>query len=294
MKDPAIILEYHHRHPVLSETKPITLARVPISDDTWQGSIVLHPRYVPKSVEHESFTARVYRRGRAVDVFLEKPITVNKERYGILNYKGAGADADRDLILHPSLWWQLRNWIPREKGDFPFNRCWGAVKESYGEEEFSDSTLSDYGIAHSPHLAIHPIPEKILRNIERREKGKFPEPLVQIVRAEKTNIRLDYAAVVDEKLERMLDKYCSPETFAAIDSKIILAELELARKGKQLYFQGSVSENRFIDGTLTDKENFSIELSGDRVPQWKNLIRQIFPIILAFFFIKVKEAVITG
>lgn len=118
--------EYHHGHPVLREAEPIEVARIPITDDTLEGSILLHPRYIPAAMAYELLTLRAYRRGRSIDIFLDQPLEIKGEAYGILNFKGAGADADRPLLICPDHWYVRRRklfrkdeyrWLPKNLAD---------------------------------------------------------------------------------------------------------------------------------------------------------------------------------
>ncbi len=252
--------EVHLGYPVLREQEFTELARIPVTGDRLEQSIILHPRYVPRGTEHEIMTARVFHRGRTVDLFLDEPIEVNGEECGILNFKGVGADADREMVIHPTKWYYFFNgggdyrWVPRTEGD-SYGRVWGALTEGKAEFEYSSPVLEQLGIKHVPSLAINVVPPKVERYICRVEKGKENHPLSQIVRPQKTNIR----ARENELYNGENDCYVLPQELADIDAAVIKAQLELARQGKMLRFVGHLRENRFIDGTFTDKENYYID-----------------------------------
>ena len=72
-------LEQHFGYPVLREEEPTELAVVPanghsLKDCSVKDCIILHPRYVPREYPHDMLSARVYRRGRTLDIFMEYPI----------------------------------------------------------------------------------------------------------------------------------------------------------------------------------------------------------------------------
>ncbi len=266
--------EAHLGHLVLRENKAIRLARVPVNGDRWQDSLILHPRYVPKEVEHEIFIARVYRRGRTVDLFLDEPITVDSVAYGILNFKGVGANADRPLVIQPDDWWgnQTWGWIPRKNGD-PYGRVWGAMTKGKSRREYPARLFHEYGIVHAPHLALNQIPSEITRYIRRSEHGTERHNLVQLVRGLQTNIRFDNYSLLTPEQEQTIDL----EGIAREDAKLINTQFALARKGKMLGFMGRFSENRYIDGKYTDAENL---YSGELV--WCDAVHFLTNIIDSF------------
>ena len=257
--------EEHLGHPVLREAKAIELARVPVNGDRLQDSVILHPRYVPQGVEHEIFIARAYRRGRTIDLFLDEPITVDGVEYGILNFKGAGSNAVSDdnardvqeLVIHPDKWycgWRAVKW---QKRDDPYDRVWGALTKEAAEKEYPAKIFHDYGIRHAPHVAVNEIPNEITERMREVHQGNEKHHLVQLVRALRTNIRVDdfikrgatkYHGNVEQRLEDVTD----------IDGAYIKAQINLAKKQKMIWFIGDIEENRFIDGLFTDAENFSI------------------------------------
>ncbi len=259
--------EEHLGHPVRREHTSIELARVPVNGEQLQDSIILHPRYVPKDIEHELFTARVYRRGRTLDLFLDEPIVVDGTEYGILNFKGVGADVvdyddardNQELIIHPDNWhvnWHDQKWLPRKTVD-PFDRVWGALTKKAAAKEYPAEIFHQYGIRHAPHVALNEIPKSIINNIRRVHDGDERHYLVQLVRALRTNVRVGdfqeknarkYHDNIEQRIEDVTD----------IDTAYINAQISLMRKGKMIWFLGAIEENRFIDGLFTDAENYSI------------------------------------
>ena len=264
MLHPLALCEEHFGKPVLREAKPIKLARVPVNGERLQDSVILHPRYVPRGVEHELFSARVYRRGRTVDLFLDEPIEIAGEEYGILNFKGVGANArahQSQMVINSDKWYgdcssSRVKWIPRALGD-RHGRVWGALVRERGEDEFAAEIFHTHGIRHAPHVALNPIPREVTEKIRQVHHGSEEHDLTQLVRACRTNVRVDEFAVENNRRHY---QECTPqwiEDIAEIDATILTAQIELARTDKTLAFIGRLAENRFIDGVLTDEENYS-------------------------------------
>src|SRR3989338_2845093 len=195
-----VLCEEHFGKPVLREAEPIELARVPVNGDRLQDSIILHPRYIPSGVDHELFSARVYRRGRTVDLFLEEPVEIDGEEYGILNFKGVGADADDELLINTDWWYDSRyeEWMSRGRGDC-FGRVWGALTLESGTEEFTAEIFHTHGIEHIPHVTLNHIPPHITTSIQQMCHGAEKHDFVQLVRACKTNVRIDDFSRVNQK-----------------------------------------------------------------------------------------------
>ncbi len=264
-------VEYRHDFPVILELKPLTLARVPITGDTLQESVLLHPRYVPASVEHEIISVRGYRRGRTVDVLLDEPLEINGTVYGVLNFKGFGADCVsdsslfgmrlvRESVIHPNAWW---DWYGFEEGSDSYGRIWGAVSSVEAQKEYGDVSLNSLALPFSPYLAVHDIPKPVcdsIQEVERTARKDFC--LGQIIRAERTNIReSDFSSSYNfwSRNELGIDiQLIAPKRLAEIDGEVIKTFLALAEQGKMLAVNGSVAQNRFMDGMFTDKENYTI------------------------------------
>ncbi len=257
MLNPTILCEEHFGKPVLREAEAIKLARVPVNGDRLQDSILLHPRYIPSGVEHELFSARVYRRGRTVDLFLDEPIEIAGVSYGILNFKGVGADADDEMVIDTDEWYEewspLLKWIPRASGD-SHGRVWGALAFEQGLDEFTAEIFHTYGIKHIPHVALNRIPRRVVNAIRRVCHGSERHDLAQLVRACKTNVRLDEDSYGRRPYQECTEQWI--REIAEIDAALINAQVRLAKTGKMLRFIGSFAENRFIDGLFTDAENY--------------------------------------
>ncbi len=257
-------LTYHLGYPVLIETREMELARVPVNGERLQDSVILHPRYVPKGVEHELFTARVYRRGRTLDLFLDEPIVVDGIQYGVLNFKGVGADADRDLVIQPERWYAkgvsdtwpflVDTWVPRKSAD-DFGRVWGALTKGKARREFPARLFHDYHFQHAPHLALNEVPGEITDYINRVEQGKGRHKLVQLVRGLQTNVRFDKMDVIprDSKYDINL------EAIASADAELFETQVRLGQRGKMIRLTGNVMGNRFLNGDFTDAENYCVD-----------------------------------
>ncbi len=262
--DPPTQLTYHLGYPVLIETREMELARLPVNGERLQDSIILHPRYVPKDVNHEIFTARVYRRGRTLDLFLDEPIVVDDVQYGVLNFKGVGADADRDLVIQPERWYAkgvsdtwpflVETWVPRKSAD-DFGRVWGALTKGKAQREFPAQLFHDYHFQHAPHLALNEVPREITDYINRVEQGKGRHKLVQLVRGLQTNVRFDKMDVIPRDSKYDIDL----EAIASADAKMFETQVRLGRRGKMIRLTGNIAGNRFVNGNFTDAENYCVD-----------------------------------
>ncbi len=254
--------EDHFGYPILREIKQIELARVPVNGNRLQDSVILHPRYVPGGVDHEIFSARVYRRGRTLDLFLDEPVIVDGTEYGVLNFKGVGADAERDLVIQPEKWYALRSlvdglvetWVPRKTAD-DFNRVWGALTKGKARREFPARLFHDYHLKHAPHLALNEVPEEITTRIHEVEKGKGRHKLVQLVRGLQTNVRFDNTDVIPRNAEYRVDI----EAIASADAELFKRQVCLGRQGKMIRLTGNIAGNRFVNGDFTDAENYCVD-----------------------------------
>jgi len=265
----AVVKRDYFGYPILREERPLTLARIPIHSDRLEDSVIVHPRYVPSGVEHELLTTRVYRRGRSLDFFLDEPIVVDGEEYGILNFKGVGRDARRNLVINPDRWYSWvfvttglfkKGWKPREQVD-PYDRIWGAVRPQKAQREYPAKVFKEYDFRYAPHIQLNSVPQKIAAQIRKVEKAKERHQYVQLVRALKTNIRID-----DPERNGVIQHvktpfFCrdAPERLAEIDTSVINAQLQLAERGKMIRLTGCIPDNRYIDGLFTDAENYVID-----------------------------------
>lgn len=248
-------LTKHFGKPVLVETEAVEIARIPITGDRLEESIILHPRYVPRNIKYEKMFVRGRRRGRTMDILLDDPIERDEQTYGVLNFKGVGRDAaDTAMVIHPTRWYlydgKRYRWESRKNGD-RYGRRWGAVTKQQALAEFTNPIFDQFQIPHTPYIAMHDIPQEISDYICKVHSGTL-SPLSQIVRAFSTNIR------EDEAPSDLKYGYCLPEKLADMDAKMINAQLKVAQEGKNIILEGSIRENRCIDGLWTDKENFYI------------------------------------
>lgn len=123
--------------------------------------------------------------------------------------------------------------------------------------------MNQLGIAHTPHLAAHPLPQRIAEHIQRVNKSAEPLQLAQVLRLQRTNIRAaDHHLLSYQEKKTHLD----PERLAELDAQFVQTQMQLAQGGKMLAFLGSFPHNRFLDGLFTDLENYSIKsLNADSV-----------------------------
>lgn len=223
-------------------------------------------------------------RGRTLDVLLDESFEFDGKQYEILNPKGVGADADRELVIHPSLWFSRHNFnnrlwvhVDSSEGD-PYRRVWGALRSYDARAEFCNDLLPSLGIPQMPHVSLNPIPDRLTRNIRRIEHGQNRHKFSQLVRAFNTNIRMD------EALPDVLQSFEPCELavcIARIDAALLVAQLRLARKGDMLHQMGFSNENRFVDGVFTDAENMFLDWFD--LHQSNSLIVEILQATKRFF-----------
>ena len=260
-----ILHQTHFGHPVVVEAERITVARVP-AQGPLHMCVLVHPRYVegPEKVDHTIIYARGRRYGRSIDVLLEEPFEFEGKQYEILNFKGIGADADREMVIRPSLWFYLglgdfhEQWVETNSnwGD-PFGRLWGALRSREAETECEDLLLPSFGIPQIPHITANLFSDSLNRNIWIKEGkvGPTQPEFGQLVRACDTNMRIDEAKESNLELETAPD---SIRRIAAIDAAVMFAQARLGVEGKTLSLVGEVDENRFVDGRFTDAENYQV------------------------------------
>ncbi|VVC00961.1 Uncharacterised protein [uncultured archaeon] len=258
-----LIFTSHFGKPVLAEAEPIKIAKVP-SGEQLHESVLIHKRYVPEGTDHEIIEVLGLRRGRSLDVLLDEPIKVNGEEYGVLNFKGVGADADRDMVIHPKLWWAGDRWLCSHDG-----RIFGALGTGGGRGEYANNLFADNNILQVPHLALNEVDgrlwKKTLENEMKPEDkwhGSYPSHLegfrpVQLLRLLQTNIRLDATAMTSLRYGQVRE-FVDAERFASGDSNALLLDKKLRMDGSAIKFDGEVYANRFIDARFTDMENVEL------------------------------------
>lgn len=249
----------HHGHPVVQHPHPIELAIVPVKGEALHQSVVLHPRYVPDTVPHRKVQVHAHVRGRTIDLFLDEPLVIDGEAFGVLTFKGIGADADEELIINPHAWYSIREyWKNRhDRGRYSQveKRRWGMMTEKEAKDEHLDTTLSDLNIPQIPHVGHNRVPDKIGECIRKQYNTRKCPNLGQLVRACKTNIRYNTTAA---GLDSEVMEYIDPEALARIDAHFFAVQQQLAREGKMLYANGAVRDNRYIDGRFCDVENYAV------------------------------------
>lgn|GEM_PF-4204624 len=254
-----LTVKTHFGFPTVIEEEPIVLARV---KNLTGGTAFCHPRYAPDG-KQDIIETDAYRHGRSIDMVLKEPEGRGKNRVTILNVKGAGADADEPLVIHPNLWWDQKEgdpmpkWVARE--DVGEQRYWGAVTAEMGRVEFREQVLSGLGIPITPYLKMIRVPSSVIGKIAEIHGMMIPN-LVQLTRSFRTNIRKSLFHEVKEPLElvKALMPYYRTDLIIAADCAFINALLRLAKEGKRIYFNGAIVDNRFMDGMFTDEENFAI------------------------------------
>lgn len=277
----ALIIKTHFGFPVVVEEEQLLLVKV--RNETG-GMPFFHPRYAPDR-KQEIIETDAYRHGRSIDTVLREPEGAGKKRITILNVKGAGADADEPLVIHPNLWWDQEDgdptskWRPREiVGE---SRYWGAVTAEMGKVEFREQVLPGLGVPITPYLKMVRVPASVIGRIAELHGAMMPD-LVQLTRSFRTNIRKSLVHEIEDPLElvKVLMPYYRTDLIIAADCAFVNALLRLAKEGKRICFNGHVADNRFVDGTFTDEENFAIRdfalveverLIKDTITMWSHI-----------------------
>ncbi|MCX6770571.1 MAG: hypothetical protein NTX79_00800 [Candidatus Micrarchaeota archaeon] len=261
------------KSPIVIENKPVQIAAVPlngnsrqlrngkISGDALKDCIIVHPRYVEKDAEHRILKVHGLRLGRTIDVLLDEPFSIAGEKHWIMNFKGVGADADEPMVIHPTQWWWINrayvqdHWAPRENCD-KFGRRWGVVQDKEAWSEMNEDVMQPLGIDMVMHVQANKVPWAVIRQIEQVTRlGNEDLELSQIVRACKTNMRMITAYALGA-----FNRYgVNAERIAEIDAKILSAQIRLAQRQEMLGASGDMLSNRYVDGTLTDSENFALK-----------------------------------
>lgn len=260
---PEVLQVFHFGQPALMEKHLITVAKVRTAKgERLHECVIVHPRYAKghlKPSDYDIVMVLGYREGRSIDILLDVPFEHEGRKYGILNFKGAGAralDEDPYGFIHPTKWYR-GSWIPMEMADTGFLRCFGAVRRGDAYNEFRDRLLPSLGIPQVPHVSANPFPNDLNRAIYRVANEPQRHRFSQLVRACSTNIRMrdrydmSLAALDEDSLQRFAI------SLAGIDALVLKAQMRLVRNGRMLELVGEVSENRFYTGEFTDAENYT-------------------------------------
>jgi hypothetical protein len=231
----------HFGKEVLVETTPLVLAKLPVKAPLHE-SVLVHPRYA-EGTPHEIIEVRGFVRGRTIDVLLPEQFEHNGRRYGIMNFKGAGADAEQEIEMRPLEWFKGGKWGPASRGDNLFSRGWGVVRTSEAERELT--AAKTLGIPMTPYLRANSMPREVVEAAAGAVEG-IP-PLSQIIRLEQSNIREEAGFGTSD-----------PIRLANVDARIISAVLRFAERKQLVHYDGRIPDNRFSDGLFTDAENFEI------------------------------------
>ncbi|MEK6978889.1 MAG: hypothetical protein AABW86_01580 [Candidatus Micrarchaeota archaeon] len=251
----------HFGHPALIETKLMPIAKIPVRGEKLQDCVLVHPRYAQdlKSSDYEIVLMRVFRRGKGLDILLDESFEHEGREYAILNFKGAGADADYEQLMCPGKWYDpITEWRPTHIGDPIFRRPWGVLGLLKARAEFSDLILPWFGIPQIPHVAVNPFPGalnlRVCMDAETKRRFRFG----QLVRAYNTNVRMSERnfQVFDEM--SIVSLVNLARVYAEINATVVRAQVQLARKGRRLVSIGSIDDNRLVDGKFTDAENHTI------------------------------------
>jgi len=235
---------------MLLETEPIILATYP-KGEKLEKRIIVHPRYASNTTEFEFIEVRGFRNGRTIDILM--PGTHNGEAYNLLNFKGVGAWADGNHMFIDTDRWYCENrlkWKPLSEVKGSLGRKWGLLSQEEGTKELEYNIFKDSNILQTTHIRLNYMPNGVL---------PFSE-VAQLVRILNTNIRCDSEYFHTNALQRNINY----EIFAFADAKLFSMQKELFSENKAIKSIGSISNNRYIDGKLTDRENYSIIIGDEK------------------------------
>jgi hypothetical protein len=236
----------------LLDSKPILLAKYPKKVPI-ENSILFHPRYVNDSAKADVDFIKVkgLNQGRTLDIVLRSNAQLGNDSFDFINVKGVGAYGDDNLQVEQNSWFDLetKTFVPFESVmNKSLGRRWGLVDTYEAKREFGNNLFSDLGISQIVHGLLNTTPEQI-----------FPfQGTSQLVRGIKTNVRCDdYLIIFDSTLQ---DRFINQADFAKIDAAFLEAQKSLVKQNKLLIsVMGRISNNRYIDGSFTDMENYKIE-----------------------------------
>ena len=274
-KDRQVVAKVIGGNLLFLEKKPIQVAKIPITGNALHESIIVHPRYAG-DLKHKIIDVEGYRYGRTIDILLKEPMVIDGKAHYLLNFKNCGARTDREMVIHPT-----RYYLGKSLGElshtwgYSFDgRTWGTMEKHDAIEEFyNDEVLRALKMPSSPHVTLLHYPKELVANIvsvenashETNIHGKKASELElsQMVRAFSTNVRACHDAFRlsrAESLEIISPHTISPDKLADMDAKIISAQFAMFEAGKEPIFSPNVAENRFIDGTFTDAENYDLSV----------------------------------
>lgn len=244
----------HFGQKCMVEKDPLKMALVPISGDGFHQGILVHERYVPDGFKHKKVSLRGRVRGRTLYCLLDEPISYQGQNYSILNFKGAGADYEgEELLIRSNHTHSGGQMFPRESQT---HSPWGGITLRSAQREAKFRLFFEHGIVFSPAISVDLIPDAIQRTIGAREQDE----LCQLKRGTSTSIRVNEANRFGEKLDL--------ELFARIIAQQIRLEVKLIQKNKLLMFNGRMTDNWYLDGMLTDAENYTLVNSYEH-PQYQ-------------------------
>jgi len=258
--------------PIIIEKERVKVAAVPlngsspsrkkgkINGEALKDCILTHPRYVKRGIKHEMLRVNGLRNGRTIDVLLDEPFSFGGKEHWVMNFKGVGANAVEPMIIHPTGWFvwnesKLRgHWTSREDGD-PFGRVWGAVQKDEAAREINEDVMQPLGIPIVSHVQGNTMPMEIVAQICKlamKEDARLQ--LSQVVRACRTNMRMEMAGILDDASAAKIDF----ARFGEIDARIVDTQLWHAQNNERLYASGDILSNRYVDGIFTDSENYAV------------------------------------
>lgn len=212
--------------------------------------IYVHPRYAPKEAKKDTIIREGRAKGRTTYFDLQKAVEFEGVRYTKMNIKGVGAKWKADHEIDPNFQPkgpQMRTWRR-----FNSSRIWGGLMMPDAKEEMETYSQIKKILKFSPIVAINRVPQQIEREIKIGKKFQDFE-LAQLVRLSGTELRIS-----DLWANEAPDCLIEPERIADCAIQLIRLQIELKKQKKGFDFEGDIKDNTYVDGTITDAENFVI------------------------------------
>jgi len=239
---------------VLVESQPIELAKIPVSGESLHQCILIHPRYVPRGMPHDIVSVRGYRNQYNLEVLLDKPLEIDGKQYGVLNFKGAGENADIPLAIRPGMGYDNYGWYRYTEDCGSLSKLmWGGLTRRQARAEFASDVLTKLSLPLPLPVSLNDIPSKVVRQI-LEVHGCPPARLglSQTVRALSTNLRL-------KDIPEDAGEFVDPLLLASVDARLIETQAALAKKGKMVTgIEFMQKPGRLVDGTFMDSGNHQV------------------------------------
>jgi len=230
--------------PSLVHPEPLRLARFP-QNAPLEKSVILHPREAGRFIKGACEIVELEGRVRGRTIYVRSP-----DSDDVLNFKGTGADfpGRGELIIDgnyaPAGGQPMDRWEFESRYRRNHVRIWGAVEYDEANGEFEEARkLMSLGLPVTPYIENNPV---------------TPFNLNQLVRKMGTTIRISEIEYIRDDVQFRLSETLV-KSLARFDVQWILFCLGRVSEGGTVLFDGVVEQNRYVDGLITDAENFKLK-----------------------------------